>query len=244
MKTMIWAHRGASAVAPENTMESFKLANEMRADGIELDIHLSKDGHIVVAHDETIDRCSNGKGRIIDKTLSELLQYDFSNNKDGYRNSRIPTFKQVLEFVKKTQMTINIEIKSGIVFYEGIEQKALQMVSEMGMADRVIYSSFNHYSLILIKKMNPTAPIGILYSEVLIDPYLYAIHIKADAIHPYYQTLMLPGTIEDCKKHQIKIHPWTVDKPDHIAWMLKEQVNAIITNHPDEALRIRKSIQG
>ena len=244
MKTLIWGHRGASELAPENSMESFRLAHDMGADGIELDVHLTKDGQIVVAHDETIDRCSNGKGRIIDKTLSELLQYDFSDHKQGYHNIKIPTLAEVLGFVKGTGMTINIEIKSGVVIYEGIEEKTMKLVDEMGLSSRIIYSSFNHYSLILIKNINPAAITGALYSEALIDPYLYAQHIGAAAIHPYYPTLMVPGTIEGCKKNNIKIHTWTVDQPDHIGWLIKAGVDAIITNRPDEALHVRKAIQG
>jgi len=243
MKTLIWAHRGASGYAPENTMEAFRMANKQCSDGIELDIHLTKDGHLVVAHDETIDRCSNGKGRIIDKTLEELLTYDFSNHLPHYKNSKIPTLKEVLCFVRDTKMTVNIEIKSGIVIYEGIEEKAVSLVSKFGMQGRVMYSSFNHHSLMLIKKLDSTLPIGLLYSEAMVDPHIYATHLKADAIHPYYPTLMVPNTISSCKSSGIAINPWTVNEPEHMGWMFKEEVNAIITNYPDVALKIRNQIQ-
>ena len=243
MKTYIWAHRGASAYAPENTMEAFKLANKLCADGIELDIHMTKDGHIVVAHDETIDRCSNGSGRIIDKTLNELLTYDFSNNMPDYNNSKIPTLKDVLCYVRDTDMTINIEIKSDAVIYEGIEEKAATMVSKLGMKKRVIYSSFNHYSLMVLKKLDKTIPIGLLYSEAMIEPYLYARHLKAEAIHPFYPTLMVPNTVSGCKSNGILIHPWTVNEPEHMTWMFREGVNAIITNYPDVAFKVRGQIQ-
>ncbi len=239
MKTMIWGHRGASAYAPENTMEAYRLAQEMGADGIEIDIHRTKDGHLVVAHDETVDRCSDGKGRIVDKTLAELLELDFSNGFDRYSNVRIPTLEQVLEFIKSTGLFLNIEIKSGIVIYENIEAQTLHLVTRMGLNEKVIYSSFNHYSLMLIKRMDPSANIGLLYSEAMVDPWIYAQHLKADAIHPYYATLMVPGTVDGCKERGIKIHPWTVDNPDHMAWMFKEEVEAIITNRPDIAVNLR-----
>ena len=243
MKTMIWGHRGASAYAPENTMEAFQLARKMGADGIELDVHLTKDGHLVVAHDEAVDRCSDGSGLIVEKTLSELLKLDFSNGKDNYSNIRIPTLKQVLEFIKKSGLTVNIEIKSDIVNYEGIEEKTLQLVSKMGLQDKVIYSSFNHYSLMILRQFDSSAKIGILYSEAMVDPCAYAQHLKADAIHPYYATLMVPGTIEGCKKLGIKIHPWTVDKEEHMAWLFKENIDAIITNRPDQAVHLRSTMQ-
>ncbi len=241
MKTMIWAHRGASAYAPENSMEAFMMAQNMGADGIELDIHLSRDGHLVVAHDETVDRCSDGKGLINDKSLSQLLELDFSNGKENYLNTRIPTLEQVLEFIKSTNLILNIEIKNTIILYEGIEEKAINLVSKMGLDNRVIYSSFNHYSLTIVKKLKPSAHIGLLYSEAMIDPCIYAKHVGAEAIHPYFRTLMVPDTIENCKKHGVKIHPWTVDKQDDINWLLKENVDAIITNRPDYAVSLRNA---
>lgn len=241
MKTFIWGHRGASAYAPENTMEAFHLAHNMGADGIELDVHPTKDGHLVVAHDETVDRCSDGSGLIVEKTLLELLKLDFSNGMDNYSNIHIPTLEQVLEFIKTSGITVNIEIKSDNIFYEGIEEKALNLVSSMGLQDKVIYSSFNHYSIKLIKMLDQSAKTGVLYSESMIDPHIYAQYLKAEAIHPYFRTLMVPGTIERCKKSGIKIHTWTVNKPDQMSWMFSEGVDAIITNYPDVALKLRDS---
>ncbi len=244
MKTLIWAHRGASGYAPENSMEAFRLANHQQADGIELDIHMTRDGHLVVAHDETIDRCSNGTGRIIDMTLKELLTYDFSNGMSDYKNIKIPTLEEVLHFVKGTGMTVNIEIKSGVVNYEGIEEKAAKLVSKMGMKKRVIYSSFNHYSLMLVKQIDSSIPIGLLYTEAMVDPHIYASHLKAEAIHPFYYTLAVPDTVARCKENGIKVNPWTVNTAEHIGWMYKEGVNAIITNYPDVAFKVRNQIQG
>lgn len=243
MDTLIWAHRGASAYAPENTMEAFKLANHQQADGIELDIHLTKDNHLVVAHDETIDRCSNGKGRIIDMTLKELLTYDFSNGLPDYKNVRIPTLEEVLHYVRNTKMTINIEIKSGIVVYEGIEEKVTSLVSKMGMKKRVMYSSFNHYSLMHIKQLDKTLPIGLLYTEAMVDPHIYAEHLKAEALHPFYYTLAVPETMAKCRQNGILVNPWTVNSAEHMTWMYKEGVNAIITNHPDVASNVKKQMK-
>lgn len=242
MKTMIWAHRGASAAAPENSMEAFKLAYEMGADGIELDVHLTRDGRLVVAHDETIDRCSDGMGRIADKNLSELQEYDFSCGKPGFSNTRIPVFEQVLEWIRDTHLLLNVEIKSGIVFYEGIEEKLVNTVKAMKMESRVLYSSFNHYSLMQVRKADPGAGIGLLYSEVMIDPHLYALHLKADAIHPHFLTLMVPGVIEDCHHHGIEINAWTVDRPDYITWLCRAGIHAVITNVPDVALKTRNAL--
>ena len=114
MMTKIFAHRGASGYAPENTLEAFALAMEMGADGIELDVQLTKDGEVVVIHDEVIDRVSNGKGLVKDYTLVQLRKFSFDNHMEGYENISIPTLKEVLELVKASKMEVNIELKTGI----------------------------------------------------------------------------------------------------------------------------------
>ncbi len=243
IKTLIWAHRGASAYAPENTMEAFALAHKMGADGLELDIHLTSDGHVVVAHDETLERCSNGRGKIHDYTLEELKKLDFSGGKPGFSGIKIPTLEEVLDFARSASLAVNIEIKSEHVLYEGIEAKAKNLVAAAGMKERVIYSSFNHYSLMILRSCEPAAPIGLLYMEAMVDPYVYALHLNANAIHPYYPTLRVPQVIGGCKGRGLRINAWTVDHPEHIGWLLKEEIDGIITNKPDIAVALRKETQ-
>ncbi len=240
MRTAIWAHRGASAKAPENTMEAFRLAHEMEADGIELDVGLTRDGELVVTHDETIDRCSDGSGRIIDMTLAQLREYDFSCGMPGYEDVRISTLKEVLEWLKDTDLLLNIDIKSGCAMYAGIEAKLVALVHTMGLQDRVIYSSFNPFSLILVRKLDPQAKIGLITIGTLVD----CSRLKADAIHPYYLTLMNPGIIKTCRSTGIKINAWTVNDPGHMTWLFRAGVDGIITDNPDVALSLRGTIQG
>ena len=114
MPTAIWAHRGASAYAPENTLEAIELALRMGADGIELDVHRTRDGKLVVIHDETVDRTSNGSGYVKDMTCAELKKLDFSNGFEKYRGARIPTLKEVYGMLRSTQALINVEIKCTI----------------------------------------------------------------------------------------------------------------------------------
>ncbi|MDE6182363.1 MAG: glycerophosphodiester phosphodiesterase, partial [Eubacteriales bacterium] len=146
INTKIFAHRGASAYAPENTMEAFKLAIKQNADGIEIDVHLTKDNHVVVIHDETIDRVSNGKGFVRDYTLEELRQFSYNYNFNQYENVKIPTLEDVLELIKPTNLILNIELKTNFLWYENIEEIVLSIVDKFEMQDRIIYSSFNHYS--------------------------------------------------------------------------------------------------
>ena len=126
--TEIFAHRGASGYAPENTLEAFRLAMEQGADGIELDVHLTKDGEVVVIHDETLDRTSDGQGKVRDYTLEELKKFSFHNHIEKYKGVQIPTLKEVLDLVENSSMKVNIELKTGIYWYEGIEEKTMEIV--------------------------------------------------------------------------------------------------------------------
>ncbi len=122
--TKILAHRGASAYAPENTMAAFKKAIEMNADGIELDVHLSKDGYIVIIHDERVDRTTDGKGEVKDFSLDELKKLDAGSwFSDEYKGEKIPTLEELLSLIKNTEIYLNIEIKAGYRVYPDIEEK-------------------------------------------------------------------------------------------------------------------------
>lgn len=235
----VWAHRGASAYAPENTMEAFRLAAEMRADGIELDVHLTKDGYIVVTHDENVKRVTGGVDRFIaDMTLEEVKQLDVCNGMDAYRGARIPELAEVLEFLTTNEMALNIEIKTTDNLYPGIEGLTVQMVRAYGLQDRVIYSSFNHYSLVLARVADPGCRVGLLYSEAMVDPDVYAKHLNANAIHPYAPTLLVPGAAKRCIEAGIEINPWTVNDEKNMRWLLSLGCHALITNYPDLARRV------
>lgn len=119
----VFAHRGASHYAPENTLPAFALAAEQGADGIELDVHLTKDGELVVIHDEKLDRTTNGTGWVKDYTLAELKTFCADNHLSGYPDARIPTLREVLELIRPTGLLVNIELKTSILWYDGIEEK-------------------------------------------------------------------------------------------------------------------------
>jgi glycerophosphoryl diester phosphodiesterase len=242
MKSMtgIFAHRGASAYAPENCMDAFRLAADMGADGIEIDVHMTKDGHVVVAHDAETDRVTGQPGSINSLTLAQLREMNFAAHFGGY--AQIPTLEETLEFIKPTNLQLNIEIKAGPVIYHNIEGQVLKMVGGFGLNDRTIYSSFNHYGLKIMKAMDPAAKIGLLYSSALYEPWHYASYVKADAIHPYYVTLLAPGVVEGCHSNGIAVNPWTVDEPEHIKMLLMLGVDNIITNKPDVAKAIRDAM--
>ena len=249
MKTIIQAHRGASAYNPENTLEAFSRAVEQGADCIELDVHLSKDGEIVVAHDARLERVSNGTGYINDHTLEELKSLNFNRLFPDSPACRIPTLSEVFLLIdghNTRALTVNIELKTTERLYPELPEKLAALTAEYKMEERVIYSSFNHYSLHHIKKINPSAKIGLLYELGMVDPWVYANYLKADAIHPYYYVIAaLPETVEHCHKNGVKVNVWTVDDPQAIKLMLQCGVDGIITNKPDIAVMCRnEAIEG
>lgn len=244
MKTKIQAHRGASAYKPENTLEAFSLAIEQKADGLELDVHLTKDGHIVVAHDARLERVSNGTGLINHYTLEELKRLNFNKLFPDAPECRIPTLQEVYDLVRDSAITVNVELKTTELLYPELPEKLVRLERECGMGERVLYSSFNHYSLMAIRAMHPAAKIGLLYELGMVDPWVYANYVGAAAIHPHYFVIAaLPETVAKCHENGILVNVWTVDDAQAIGLMLKCGVDAIITNKPDVAVACRNGLE-
>ena len=238
--SIIYAHRGASAYAPENTLEAFRLGMEMGAEGFELDVHLSKDGQLVVIHDETVDRTTNGNGLVRDMTLAELQALDASNGKQGYPGARIPTLAEVFQLVQGTKTIVNVEIKTDEYFYPGIEEKALNLAREMGVMDQVVFSSFNHFSLLKLREMAPEAKLGMLFADVLVRPWEYAKTLDVQYLHPMKMNLYTPDFSKGAQDAGFGINLWTVDDEETMLRCLAENVG-IITNKPDIAVSLRNS---
>ena len=237
-KTKIFAHRGASGYAPENTLAAFQKAVDLGADGGELDIQLTKDDQIVVIHDETIDRTSDGKGWVKDYTLEELRAFNYNRTKPEYKHADIPTMREVFELLKPTGLFINIEIKTGVVFYEKIEEKILALTKEMGMEDRVCYSSFNHYTVTRIHELKPDAEVGFLYADGPIDMPSYGVKHGVNALHPALYNLQYDGFVKECKEKGLKLNVWTVNERPYMEMCCQYGVDAIITNYPDIAKEV------
>jgi glycerophosphoryl diester phosphodiesterase len=242
MAVKIWGHRGAYHFAPENTLKSFELAAEMGADGVELDIQLTRDGEIVVIHDETVDRTSNGNGYVNDYTLSELKRLNF--NKRGITPPlfmEIPTLRQTLELLAPTGLEINIELKTGVVWYEELAEKALRLTKEFSLADKIIWSSFNYFSLRPIKILEPCARVALLCGGGILATGEICEKIGAEALHCHLNQLRCPGLAEDCKARGIKLRPWTVDEESDFMLCAALGAEAVITNRIDIA---RKTLEG
>lgn len=218
-------HRGANGYEPENTLVSFQKAIEMGADGIELDVHLSSDGHLVVIHDETIDRTTNGKGTVNQLTLQELKSFHIN---DQYE---IPTLEEVFDLVNKSCF-INVELKN----QETAEQVVLlieRYISEKNWEyNHFLVSSFDWNTLQQVRLLNEDIRIGVLTETDLDLAISFARFMKAEALHPDFQLLTNEYTAKIQEKGII-VFPWTVNEEEAIQKMKSFKVNGIITDFLD-----------
>ncbi|MDI9502965.1 MAG: glycerophosphodiester phosphodiesterase family protein [Peptoniphilaceae bacterium] len=236
MKTEIWAHRGASRDEPENTMAAFEKACKDGADGLEMDVQRTKDGELVVFHDEALGRLTGDPRQLKDLTRKELRALRVANAHD------IPLLADVLRFCKEQDLRLNIELKNSVHLYPGLEEEIAELVRDAGLfSDRIIYSSFNHLSIQKMKSIDPKAPVGLLYAGILHEPWNYAKTLGADALHPMLNSLQIPDFVKHCHAEGIRVHTWTADEDAHILAALALGADAVITNVPAHAVRLRES---
>ena len=245
MEQHIMAHRGASGYAPENTLEAFELAVKMGAYGVELDVHLTKDGELVVAHDETIERVSDGTGRIADMTLAELKKFRFNKTHPEYSDARIPTLKEVFDLLGPAGLYINAELKNSCIDYPGLERKTIELAAKEGILDRILFSSFNHHSMLRVKEIDSSLYCGLLYEATLIEPWEYARRLGMDALHPHFSEVLVPGGECDAAHALgLQVNPWTVNTEENLRAVIKAGADHIISNYPDRALKVLAQIRG
>lgn len=239
----IYAHRGASGYAPENTMDAFELAISQGAQGIELDVHVCQSGEIVVIHDETVDRVSDGCGMVGQMSLAQLKALNVSKPIAGHSVTRIPTLEEVYELVRGTSILVNVELKTGYVDYPDLAEKCVLLAEKMGVRDQVMYSSFNHRSLLEIKQMDSSLPCGLLYELVMIEPWKYAVSYGMDALHPHMSEVRYTDLLPMAHAAGLLVNPWTVNTEEEIRFCVQAGCDRIITNYPDRALEIIRSHQ-
>lgn len=235
MSTQIFAHRGARRAAPENTLPAFQKALEMGVDGIELDIHLSADGDLVVIHDFTVDKTTNGHGRVETFTTAQLAALDAGSHfSPDFAGVGVPTLADVLDLIGD-RCVVNIEIKSEDL--EGGNQVApvAAMIRDRNLYNQVIVSSFNPISLIAMRHMDPRIPLGLLYYRPL-PAYLRKAWMTAviapEAIHPYFQ-LVDAETLAWGRAHGCQVNTWTVNEVADAQRMVDLGVDVIMTDVPD-----------
>lgn len=240
--TLIFAHRGSSGTHPENTMPAFYEAERVKADGIELDVRLTRDGEVVIIHDETIDRTTNGSGYVKDYTLAELQTFDAGSRfKNGKFSAKIPSLREFLEWFKETdRMLCNIEIKKTTLANFQLEEKTIELVKQYGMEERIILSSFNHYSIVYCHRLAPEIEIAPLFMEGLYRPWSYAKLLGAKGIHPYYRAVN-EQLIRQCQERGIAVRPFTVDEETDLLMFFHVGTAAVFTNFPERARKLRDS---
>jgi glycerophosphoryl diester phosphodiesterase len=218
-------HRGAKGYEPENTLVSFQKAIDLQVDGIELDVHLSADGHLIVLHDDTIDRTTNGKGAVKTLTLPELKSYRINEIHE------IPTLSEVCDRATNN-LLINIELKSYDTVAKVIPLIEKYVLEKNWNYNRFLVSSFDWNALQQIRFLNSKIPIAIL-TETNIDlAFSFAKFMKAQAINPYYQLLTKENTAQIQAKG-IQVFPWTINAFEDIKKIKAYHVNGIITDFPD-----------
>jgi glycerophosphoryl diester phosphodiesterase len=230
-----FAHRGASYEAPGNTLAAFLLAAELGADGIELDVQLSRDGEIVVMHDFALEATTDGRGPVSSQTLTELKRLDAGSWFDqAFARQQIPTLQEVIEAVGH-QLLLNIELKTARLEDDGLAEAVVRLLEENHLLDRVVISSFNPLAVWRVRRLNPWIAVGLLYSPdmplLLRRPWTRHL-VRPDALHPHY-TSVKAGDVQWAHKKGYRVHTWTVDDRQEMERLIQVGTDLIITNRPD-----------
>jgi glycerophosphoryl diester phosphodiesterase len=240
---LIIAHRGSSAHAPENTLAAFRLAAEQHADAIELDVDLTRDGHVVVMHDATIDRTTNGQGCVTDLTLEEIRRVDAGSWKGAqFAGECVPLLSEVFEAVGQ-QLLINIEIKGMTLRSTGLEARVIDVIKRYDFFERIIISSFNPLALLRVKRLEPRVACGLLFAPgepmYLRRAWLAPLIPSLNARHPHHSQVT-PAFVEKYHARGQYLYVWTINDVVTARAMTFARVDGIIGDNP---VLIRKALE-
>lgn len=245
MKTKIYGHRGSKGNYPENSMLAFKKAIEAGVGGMEFDIHMTKDGEIVVIHDATLDRTTTGSGYVKDYTLAQLRGFsvgakfkEFKHYDTSWDAEVIPTLAEALALFKENNLEVNIELKTYEVEYHGIEAKMLEIVKASGYdVEKVIYSAFHLPTILRIKELDESAKIAFLLEHWISMPHDYLDTLGLDALHMDKNIVLKQP--EYWKAVADKLRIWTVNEEAEMRELIKLGAEAIVTDYPEIAMKLR-----
>ena len=214
------SHRGASAYEPENTMRAIKQALGYAVDMVEIDVRETKDEQIVVIHDETLERTTNGRGYVHQMTYSELSKLDAG------KGERIPTLQEVIDLVKG-RVGLIVELKD-----PGTTDKVAEILSKNNFVDQTLVTSFIHSAVKTIKELNPQLKTGVIFRSAPVKPSQLALDANANALFPYYKDVTV-RMIDDAHSNHLTVNIWTVDTREEIEHYVRMGVDGVVTNNPD-----------
>jgi glycerophosphoryl diester phosphodiesterase len=237
---LVIAHRGASAYAPENTLAAFRLATSLQADAIELDAKLLNDGTIIVLHDNTLDRTTDGSGSVYDYSYEEVRKLDAGSHfSSEFSDEWIPTLEEVFQAVGE-KLLINVEMTNYVKPLDRLPHRTISMVHEYGLVDRILLSSFNPWALIVAKRIDPSIPRALLVGAG--EPKIIRNVLKMIVDHAFFHPRESLVTATEVRKLKGKkrINVWTVNDQARMMELFSMGVDGLITDFPDmarEALR-------
>ncbi|MDQ0205278.1 glycerophosphodiester phosphodiesterase family protein [Alkalicoccobacillus murimartini] len=232
--TQIFAHRGFSGKYPENTMTAFKQAEKAGADGIELDVQLTKDAIPVIIHDRTVNRVTTGKGRVSSYTLQEIQQLKMKDNE----HEKIPTFEEFLAWTKNHSQLLNVELKTELTDRSHIKELILPLLNKYGVEERTILSSFDHKALYLAKQEKPHVEAAALVHQAMVNPEDYLRMLEVEGIH-FKSSSLLMHEAQALQENGFAIRPYTVNTVDMMRQFFSWGCEGIFTDFPDLALDVR-----
>jgi glycerophosphoryl diester phosphodiesterase len=239
----IFAHRGSCSYSPENTIAAFELAVSQGADAIELDAKLTADRHVVVIHDQTVDRTTGAQGKVAELTLADLRRLDCGSFFDiTFKGERIPTLDEVFETVGR-QIYINVELTNYASVNDDLPERVAEIVKKHALTGRVLFSSFNPIALLRVRRQIPKAPIGLLALPGK-DGWLARSPLGAllgyQALHPDL-TDVTPALVDRVHRRSRRVHTYTVDQAEDMHRVFNAGVDGIFTDDPLLAQQVRES---
>lgn len=236
---MVIAHRGVSSIAPENTLPAFRKAIEMGCDGIELDVHLSKDGYVMVIHDDTLERTTNGIGAVSDYNLSELKSLNAAKlYPNKYLGVKIPTLEEVFQLLLHNNIRLTVELKGN---YDNLPDKVVNLIKIYKLNNRVTISSYNHDYLKHIKSLNPDILTEADFFVVMEDIIKFAQKLEVNVLCGEYKYIerMCTLKVKRIKKNNLSLLVYTVDDEENMLKLIKKGVDGIMTNRPEILLKLK-----
>ncbi|OLS36688.1 hypothetical protein BTR22_11745 [Alkalihalophilus pseudofirmus] len=243
INTAIFAHRGASKFFPENTMSAFEAAHLYGADGIEFDVQLSKDLVPVVIHDATLERTTNGLGKVSSYTVEQLKSLSAGEwFGPRFKNEAIPTLEEVLIWASGSGMKLNIELKGAIHQRNHVIQTIIPLIKDYQLIDKVILSSFDHRVIYQAIQHSPEIETAVIVTAALHEPEEYVKRIVGARGYHFLSPLLLEEEARELIKSGVNIRPYTVNERDQLAIYMKWGCQGVFTDDPKLAIKVREQL--